>query len=375
MRRNMKRRLLGMWMILLCLMSLLASCGNSVLRQNEPSTISIKSICKIYMYQPIASVEFPSMDCMGLHDAQVEWIRNEQSRNELLAERRVSPPYKHAHFVVFPENLLEVSKQVEPNISEPSDEIVKGGGPYVNIPLPQQTPITYEEDYTGVVYLTFDDGPGKYTEQLLDILAEQQIPATFFVLGQQVEKYPELLQRIVAEGHSIGNHSFNHVYDELYSNFDNFADQVLHTSQIISEVTGEHSVLLRAPGGTYQNVDTSYYDALTEAGYILFDWNVDSGDSKGRDVSKETIINNIKQSILTKRLIVLMHDSNTHEATMQALPEIIAYYREQNYRFDRITAETSPMLSKITDKVSWDREPASKQSVASFVEAVEKLNL
>ncbi|MCR8660114.1 polysaccharide deacetylase family protein [Paenibacillus endoradicis] len=240
-------------------------------------------------------------------------------------------------------------------------------------PSPQPTTDVDEGQYAGVAYLTFDDGPGKLTGEVLDILAENDITATFFVLGEQVEKYPELLERIASEGHSIGNHSYNHVYDELYNDFTNFSDQVLLTSQAIYDVTGFKTPLLRAPGGTYNNVDTSYYDAMSEAGYMMFDWNVDSGDSAGRNVTKEKIINNVKKSDLKKRVIVLMHDSNSHKATIEALPEIIAYYREQNYRFDVITETTEPMLSRITDHIRWDRKPATAKEKASFIEQVNEL--
>ena len=334
----MKRRLLLMLGLLLLSLFVLAYCSNQSERQNEPSTIELRSFCEFYIYQLIGSLEYVSFDCKQIDTAQIEKERNAQR----------DTPFQLVYH----------------------NQVVQATTP---TPSPEPTIDVDEEQYAGVAYLTFDDGPGKLTGEVLDILAENDIVATFFVLGQQVEKHPELLERIASEGHSIGNHSYNHVYDELYNDFSNFSDQVLTTSQAIYDVTGIKTPLLRAPGGTYNNVDTSYYDAMSEAGYIMFDWNVDSGDSAGRNITTETIVNNIKDSDLKERVIVLMHDSNSHKATIEALPEIIAYYREQNYSFDVITETTEPMLSRISDYIRWDREPATESERASFIEQVNEL--
>src|SRR5690606_1350597 len=133
-----------------------------------------------------------------------------------------------------------------------------------------------QPNYAGKVYLTFDDGPSKLTEGVLDVLAKYDIKATFFVLGEKVEQYPKLAQRIVEEGHSIGNHSYNHRYDELYKSSQGFVDQVLKTTKAIYKTTGIVTPLFRAPGGSYSNLDSSFMKALQDAGYLIFDWNVDS---------------------------------------------------------------------------------------------------
>lgn len=339
MRRNMKQRLLLLLGLLLLSLTVLACCSNQAERQNDLLTTEKRSFCKIYMYQQISSLEYDSFKSKVIGTVEFEWAKDAQ---------------QNCAFQVFLHN-----QGVQGTAPKPS-----------TTPIPEPTIDVNVEQYAGVAYLTFDDGPGKLTGEVLDILAENDITATFFVLGQQVEQYPELLERIAFEGHSIGNHSYNHVYDELYNDFNNFSEQVLLTSQAIYDVTGVKSPLLRAPGGTYNNVDTSYFDAMNEAGYIMFDWNVDSGDSAGRNVTKETIINNIKGSDLKERVIVLMHDSNSHKTTIEALPEIIAYYREQNYRFDVITETTQPMLSRITDHIRWDRDPATAEQKASFIEQV-----
>lgn len=339
----MKLRLLAM-LVLLLLLSILASCGDQGRDQHEATLAALGTTCKLSIPQPLHLVEYVSFKC--------------NERNDAL----INSAFFVRHYLSFWErdrDELSDGQTIENNAME-----------QLQSPQPNQL---NEQEYAGVAYLTFDDGPGKLTGEVLDILAENEISATFFVLGEQVERYPEIVQRIVAEGHSIGNHTYNHVYDELYSDFINFSDQVFQTMQAIYDVTGEKTRLLRAPGGTYHNVDTSYYDALSEAGFFMFDWNVDSGDSTRRNVSTETIVNNVKEANLTERVIVLMHDSNSHEATVAALPEIITYYREKNYRFDVITTATEPMLSKITDKIRWQRTPATEREQTELIDRVNEL--
>lgn len=232
---------------------------------------------------------------------------------------------------------------------------------------------TKEPEYAGTVYLTFDDGPSKITPSVLEVLKQAGIKATFFTLGQQVNRYPELAQQIVAEGHSIGNHSYNHRYDELYKSPQTFIDQVLNTTKAIYNATGEFTPLFRAPGGSYSNLDESYMKALTNAGYIVFDWNVDSGDSTSKTITSKEIIANVKAAKLKDRMVVLMHDSSTHQTTLDALPEIIKYFKNANYQFAAITGETEPITSPIAKSIKWQRTALTDKQAQSLKTQTELL--
>ncbi|MFB5269594.1 polysaccharide deacetylase family protein [Paenibacillus enshidis] len=187
---------------------------------------------------------------------------------------------------------------------------------------------------TPTVYLTFDDGPGKYTGKVLDILKSNQVRATFFVLGQQAERSPELIRRIVAEGHALGNHTYNHNYKELYGDFKTFWKQVKQTEDIIYEAAGYRPQLVRAPGGTYGHFDNAYFDLLQQAGYNVVDWNVDGGDSKHADVPAAQIEAGAVQAIAHPGdKIVLLHDGGARGETVKALPGIIKKYRAAGYSF------------------------------------------
>jgi peptidoglycan/xylan/chitin deacetylase (PgdA/CDA1 family) len=226
-----------------------------------------------------------------------------------------------------------------------------------------------------VVYLTFDDGPSKHTPEVLSILKREGVTATFFLLGQQVERQPELVKQIVAEGHAIGNHTYNHVYRELYGGFWNFADQIMRTDDAIFQAAGIRTTLVRAPGGTYANFDQGYFDAMKAAGYKVHDWNVDSGDSKRVGVPASEIIANIRASKIANTLNVLMHDSSGHEETVKALPSIIAYYKQLGYSFAALSDGVDPMQFKVASQSKWSRgsvTESDKQSLAAFASRLDR---
>ncbi|WP_438447709.1 polysaccharide deacetylase family protein [Gorillibacterium sp. sgz5001074] len=212
----------------------------------------------------------------------------------------------------------------------------------------------YREPERPTVYLTFDDGPSKLTGQVLDILKRERIAATFFVLGQYAEEHKELIRRMSEEGHAIGNHSYNHVYQELYRDFGGFWKQAVKTDGILESITGRKPFLLRAPGGTASNFDAVYFYQLEKAGYSVVDWNVDSRDAVRKGVKAEEILEEVRNSPLKHELTVLMHDGIGHEETVKALPGIIAYYREKGYDFAALDESVKPAQFRLSAS-KWGR--------------------
>lgn len=120
-----------------------------------------------------------------------------------------------------------------------------------------------------VVYLTFDDGPDdKNTPAILDILKENGVQATFYVTGQHAELHPDVLQRIYAEHHAIGNHSYDHDYKKLYVSPDAFLSEIERTDEIIHGIIGVRPLILRAPGGVIGHFTKAYDPALKASGYV-----------------------------------------------------------------------------------------------------------
>ncbi|MDO7908236.1 polysaccharide deacetylase family protein [Paenibacillus sp. JX-17] len=221
-----------------------------------------------------------------------------------------------------------------------------------------------------IVYLTFDDGPGKYTGEVLDILHTYQVKATFFMVGQEAKRYPELVRRVYEEGHAIGNHSYNHRYSEMYDSFVHFWKQIKQTEEILTSITGSRPSLVRAPGGTYGHFDHTYFNLLKQGGYQVFDWNVDSGDSARRNVPAAEIKSHATLSSAVRGdVILLMHDGGAHRETVKALPAIIEHYRSAGYQFGILSEEQEPVQFRVAASLPYKRLPPDAGWVKANVEA------
>ncbi|MDD6382539.1 MAG: polysaccharide deacetylase [Selenomonadaceae bacterium] len=207
--------------------------------------------------------------------------------------------------------------------------------------LPEITP--YREGR--VAYLTFDDGPDdKNTPAILDILKENDVPATFYVTGQHAELHPDVLKRIFAEHHAIGNHSYDHKYEKLYPSTQGFLAEMEKTDDIIYGILGVRPLILRAPGGVIGHFTSAYGPALKANGYVEHDWNVSSADAAPNHPVAQDFIDNIDSqtdgAAVQHTAIILMHCSEGHEETVKALPEIIRILKEKGYTFGVITPMT-----------------------------------
>ncbi len=205
------------------------------------------------------------------------------------------------------------------------------------VALPAVAP--YEKQKTA--YLTFDDGPDeKNTDAILDILKQEGVKATFYVVGRNVKAYPETAKRIFEEGHALGNHSYDHDYDRLYASVDNYLEEMEEADEAIYSLIGRRPLITRAPGGRMSHF-TEAYDAVTaENGYVEHDWNVSSADSDPNGPVAQDFIDNIAGQATMDSAIILMHSSAGHEETVKALPEIIRVLREKGYAFGVVTPMT-----------------------------------
>ena len=195
-----------------------------------------------------------------------------------------------------------------------------------------------------VIYLTFDDGPGPYTRDLLKILEKYNAKATFFVVDSD---YNELMSDIVMAGHAIGIHSVSHSYRTIYASAEAFFQDLLAMQQIIYDLTGVHTCLMRFPGGSSNTVSKfnpgimSYLvQAVEDNGFRYFDWNVDSDDAgKAKDAKK--VFENVTEGVEGRRVcIVLQHDIK--DFSVEAVEKILAWGLENGYEF-RALDMTSPM--------------------------------
>ncbi len=196
------------------------------------------------------------------------------------------------------------------------------------------------EEGEKTAYLTFDDGPTKaVTPKILDILKQENVKATFFVLGGRVVTNQGLVKRAYEEGHYIANHSFSHTYSNIYSSVDATIEEYTGTETAIKEVLGEeyNSRLFRFPGGLqggyYAEIKKQAAEKLKQMGVANIDWNALTYDAAGAK-TKEEEIEKLKQTVEDKHtVVILMHDAADKKATYEALPEIISYLREKGYTF------------------------------------------
>lgn len=205
---------------------------------------------------------------------------------------------------------------------------------------------TIEDNSDKVIYLTFDDGPGKYTEQILDILKKYNIKATFFVTNQ-FSSYVPIIKREADEGHVVAVHSYTHDWS-IYNSVDNYLNDFNKMNDVIETYTGKRSKIFRFPGGSSNTISkrrskgimTKLTSLMTNEGYVYFDWNVDSGDAAGADETKEynNFINGIKNR---KSSVVLMHDIKT--STLNSLEKCITYALDKGYSFSTLS-EVGPIV-------------------------------
>ena len=194
-----------------------------------------------------------------------------------------------------------------------------------------------------VIYLTFDDGPSIYTEQLLDILGKYGIKASFFVIQSE---YLPLLQRIAEEGHTVAIHTYSHRYSTVYANDGAFLADMQKMQDVILQHTGSRTTLVRFPGGSSNTISRSYSygimrrltQRLQAMGYQYFDWNVDSMDASTAHSAEEVYRNVINGIGSKKYAVVLQHD--TQEFSIQAVEKIIVWGLCNGYTFLPLTADS-----------------------------------
>ncbi|WP_242832414.1 polysaccharide deacetylase family protein [Desulfosporosinus orientis] len=209
---------------------------------------------------------------------------------------------------------------------------------------------TFDAEPDKIAYLTFDDGPyPESTPRILKILQDEGVKATFFVLGSQVDKYPDLLRAEFEQGEGIGNHTYSHDYSSVYPSPsptpEAFLAEIRQAEDVIFKTIGIRPKIIRAPGGTQNHFHINYYNALDAAGYLVYDWNVTCGDASAPVVPAEQLIENIKTQVPNKpRVIILMHDTKVKTTTIEALPQIIEFLKQQGYSFGVITEKVAPIL-------------------------------
>ena len=201
----------------------------------------------------------------------------------------------------------------------------------------------YHSDYKRV-FLTFDDGPSTtVTPEILRILDEYNVKATFFVLGSRAELNSDLLKEEYNKGHFIANHGYSHKYSSIYAYVDNVLEEYRNTENIIRnalELPEYYSNVFRfpggLPGGKSANLKKEAAAMLEKNNVAHLDWNCLSRDAEG-SFDKDTLVQNVINTSQDKNsVVVLMHDAGNKKTTYEALPEIIEYFKNNGYVFENL---------------------------------------
>lgn len=209
---------------------------------------------------------------------------------------------------------------------------------------PGNVPGTFEAGEEKVVYLTFDDGPSRNTERVLEILDRYQVKATFFITAQWPE-YKSMIKEAYDRGHTIGLHTYSHDYSVVYSSVDAYFQDLWAAGELVKEQIGYVPCFIRFPGGASNTISANYSQGIMsqlvslvqEQGFQYYDWNASSGD--GGVCTTEELIQN-STSYTQNKIMLLCHDSGAKDNTVEALPAIIEHFQSLGYTFKAIDRES-----------------------------------
>ena len=196
-----------------------------------------------------------------------------------------------------------------------------------------------------VVYLTIDDGPSPRTPEVLDILDRYNAKATFFVVGADPSSY-HYIKEAYDRGHTIGLHTMSHDYAYVYSSTNAYYADLAEIAQVVKDQIGYIPCFIRFPGGSSNAVSANYcagimsvlVNSVQAQGYQYYDWNVSTGD--GSVHTAEELVGYVKEFEPETNIVLLCHDSEAKQTTVEALPQIIEYYQGLGYSFEAIDRNT-----------------------------------
>lgn len=206
------------------------------------------------------------------------------------------------------------------------------------------------------VFLTFDDGPCiNNTLKILDILQQNNVKATFFVVGKKVAQYPEIVKKLSDAGMCIASHSYSHDY-RIYKSYLKYNEDLIMCNEVIRKITGKEPCrYVRLPGGSYNSIGNrmvmrNIKESIRENNFNYVDWNVCSGDAISDNVPSNKIRDEVVKQCKNKNLaVILMHDAYYKKSTVEALPYIVSYLKSEGFEFktfNDITKEEEEKMIK-----------------------------
>lgn len=222
---------------------------------------------------------------------------------------------------------------------------------YLNQVLNKKQPTTGKTKAT--IYLTFDDGPNKFTAINNSLLKKYNAQATFFFLGNNMKKNKSIIDSVVKDGHYIGTHSMTHDKEKVYLSTKSFINEMNDGIKLVKQMTGKDAKLVRTPYGSKPHITAAMKNELIKNGYKLWDWDVDSNDWKYTDKEADQIVKNVKTGVEKayktgdREIIILLHDRSQ---TTKALPKIIEWLQKEGYTLKTYEPEHHIVQNFLHDK-------------------------
>lgn len=257
----------------------------------------------------------------------------------LVARNAIEMIKQHKVYKQYEAQLATLAKQeeVEP-MEEPKEKVENM--PKLTEEARNNIQTIYQSE-TKRAFLTFDDGPSTVTPTILDVLKQENVKASFFVLGSRVNAMPEMTKRIYDEGHYVANHGYSHSYSAIYASPQAVLDEFNECNKAVRNaigVSGYHSHLFRfpggLPGGKYAEIKRQAKELLSQNDIVNIDWNALTGDAETANPTVEFEMQRIQETVNNKSsVVILMHDAQAKAVTAEALPQIISWLRENGYEF------------------------------------------
>lgn len=188
-----------------------------------------------------------------------------------------------------------------------------------------------------VAYITIDDGPSKYTDEIINLLNKHNAKATFFMIDRNMKSYPNQVKKIIDNGNTAGFHSVSHDINKLYENDMSAKNEFDINKETFYDITGKKSNLVRLPYGSKPYASEKSYEALVDASYKVWDWNIDTQDWK---LNSDEILDNVKRYSKNKeKLVILIHE---RKQTVEALDSILSYLTKEGYELLPISQNQEP---------------------------------
>ena len=197
--------------------------------------------------------------------------------------------------------------------------------------------IVYGVENEKIAYITFDDGPSKYTSKIIDILDKNNVKATFFMINSNMIVYKDVVRRMNIEGHGTGFHSVTHDINKLYKSEDSAIEEFRTCNRTFYDITGQTSRLVRMPFGSKPYMLDNIYKKFIDEGFLVWDWTIDTEDWKS---SEDQIVSNILYYAREKeQIVILLHEN---QRTINCLDDMIAILKGRGYTIKSITEDIKP---------------------------------